>query len=458
MVSLPRFVLAALLASLAVPSFAQAPSWRIAYRCDDGSRLSVVFDHEADPSRAWVGHGGRSYALTGGATVGHYESGALQLRTQANQASLDGVPGGARECVGEGALQRLVIDRATGMRLALPPSWLAQRYIVHRIHGDDARVLHARAASAVVIEYLPQAAGLRSHPLVQVIALPGAESRAAAPAGWQWLGHRAGQGYIAKLTASAPYPAASADAQTFEVMLAALAEPPQRLQQSFGWLGVDEGGRMGLLGGTLAWQGRPAFKRGDELVVQLLDVSRPDAGAQVLAERRVPATTRPGRFELHHEAAAIEPQGRYVVAARVLRNGRLLYASTGRPAVLTAGAPARPRLVLTPAKGAAAPVEGGLACQGHEPDWSLRLTDTTALLQMPPAKPRSERGSWERIDHLQPRVAVWRGAGGKAGAPLVAMLTQEACVDAMGEEGQAAGTHRAVVSLPGGRVVTGCCR
>nr|WP_297350634.1 YbaY family lipoprotein [uncultured Caldimonas sp.] len=457
MVPLPRFVFAALLASLAVPSFAQAPSWRIAYRCDDGSRLSVAFDHEAEPSKAWVGHGGRSHELVGGATAGVYAAGAVHLRTQANEAVIDGVPGGSRRCAGEGPLQRMVIDRTTGMRFALPSSWLEQRYIVHRVRGDDARVLHPQATFAVVIEYLPQAAGLRSHPLLQLIALPG-DGAKVTPAGWQWLGHRAGHGYIAQLTTGAPYPAGSADAQTFEVMRAALAEPPQRVQQAFGWLGVDEGGRTAVLAGTLVWRGRPAFKRGDELVVQLLDASRADAGAQVLAERRVPATSRPARFELRHDVAAIEPRGRYLVTARVLRNGRLLYAAENRPAVLTKGTATRPRVVLTPARGAAAPAEGGLVCQGHEPDWSLRLSDTTAWLQTPGTKTRSYRGPWERIDHLQPRVAVWRGSAGKAGAPLVAMLTQQTCVDAMGEEGQAAGTHRAVVSLPGGRVVSGCCR
>ncbi|MCM5678985.1 YbaY family lipoprotein [Schlegelella sp. S2-27] len=451
-----------LAAAFAGPAAAQAPSWRMQYRCDDGSRLAVSFDHEASPSMAWIGHGGLSAGLTASTDPSVYTAARWTLRTSGNQAALENTGAGPRHCTGDGPLQRLVVDRETRLRLALPASWLSQRYLVHLVRGADAQVLFPAAELVVVVEYQPQAPSLRSHPLLQLVVLP--------PQRWQALqqrpkqmplqrlGQEFGRVYGAALDGQHPYPAGSADAQTFEVMRAALAEPPQDLQSSFGWLGVDEGGRRATLAGRLAWRGRPALKRGDELVVQLLDTSRPDAGAAVLAEQRMPASRDTPGYALQYEAGQIDPRGRYAIVARVVRDGRLRYATEGAQPALTRGAAARPRVMLTAARGTPAPAEGGLVCQGHEPDWSLRLWDSRSTLQGPTARPLQLRGAWERIDHLQPRVAVWRGAPATARTPLVAMLSQEHCVDAMGEEGEAPSSHRAVVSLPDGRIVSGCCR
>lgn len=464
MAHLFRLAAAALATLLAGAALAQAPSWRQHYRCDDGSRLTASFDHEAAPSKAWIEHAGRPHALT--APEGEpaaYTDGRLTLRTEGNQATLQGAATGPTACAGDGPLQRLVVDRETRLRFALPASWLSQRYLVHHVRGADAQVLHRGAELVIVIEYQPQAAGLRSHPLLQLVVLPQAGEQAGRKAAkrpaMQRLGAREGRVYAALLALRHPYPAGSADAQTFEVMRAALAQPPQRLQQSFGWLGVDEAGPRATLAGRLVWRRPPALRRGDELVVQLLDLSRPDAGAAVLAEQRMPAHRKTSSFALRHDPGQIDPRGRYAVAARVLRNGRLLLASERPQPALTSGAAIRPQLVLAAARGAPAPVDGGLVCRGHEPDWSLRLWDVSAALQRPAGKPQALRGQWERIDHLQPRVAVWRGTPAAAArTPLVAVLTQESCADAMGEEGQAPSSHRAVVSLPDGRVMNGCCR
>ncbi|MES2361357.1 MAG: YbaY family lipoprotein [Pseudomonadota bacterium] len=99
--------------------------------------------------------------------------------------------------------------------------------------------------------------------------------------------------------------------------------------------------------GTLSYLQRIALPPGSDVIVQLRDVSRMDARADVLAEQRF--TTRsqvPLPFELTVDPAKIDPRMRYAVAARIEQGGKLLFINDKIYPVLTQGHGNRVDLIL----------------------------------------------------------------------------------------------------------------
>lgn len=99
--------------------------------------------------------------------------------------------------------------------------------------------------------------------------------------------------------------------------------------------------------GTLSYSQRVALPPGSDVIVQLRDVSRMDARADVLAEQRF--TTRsqvPLPFELTVSPGKIDPRMRYAVAARIEQGGKLLFINDRIYPVLTQGHGNRVDLVL----------------------------------------------------------------------------------------------------------------
>ena len=89
--------------------------------------------------------------------------------------------------------------------------------------------------------------------------------------------------------------------------------------------------------GTVAYRERIALDPSAEVVVQLLDVSRMDAPATVLAEQRIRADGKqvPIAFDLGVDPARIDPRMRYNVSARILKDGQLLFITDRAYPVLT---------------------------------------------------------------------------------------------------------------------------
>lgn len=99
--------------------------------------------------------------------------------------------------------------------------------------------------------------------------------------------------------------------------------------------------------GTLSYLQRVALPPDSDVIVQLRDVSRMDARADVLAEQRF--TTRsqvPLPFELTVSPGKIDPRMRYAVAARIEQGGKLLFINDRIYPVLTQGHGNRVDLVL----------------------------------------------------------------------------------------------------------------
>lgn len=104
-----------------------------------------------------------------------------------------------------------------------------------------------------------------------------------------------------------------------------------------------------------------------------------------------------------------------------------------------------------------------LSCRGNEPFWSFQAGQDTAQLSELGSEERSFSGRLRRLGYLDPPWSVWRGrevpAEGSGGQPgeIVATLRAEVCLDTMSEEGGPF-DQRVLLSMPDGRLLTGCCR
>jgi putative lipoprotein len=95
------------------------------------------------------------------------------------------------------------------------------------------------------------------------------------------------------------------------------------------------------LNGTLSYRLRIAIPPATEATVRLVDVSRADAAATVIAETRFKTEGRqvPLPFRLEYDPARIDPRMRYAVSGELRAGGRILFLNTTRHSVLTHGAP-----------------------------------------------------------------------------------------------------------------------
>ncbi|KFI27053.1 glycoprotein-polysaccharide metabolism protein [Haematobacter missouriensis] len=85
------------------------------------------------------------------------------------------------------------------------------------------------------------------------------------------------------------------------------------------------------LRGTVTYRERMALPPGAEVEVKLLDVSRADAPATILAETTLrPGHAAPFPFALEYDAAAIAQGHSYALQARITAGERLLFITTTR--------------------------------------------------------------------------------------------------------------------------------
>lgn len=109
----------------------------------------------------------------------------------------------------------------------------------------------------------------------------------------------------------------------------------------------DKTATPATISGTLAYRERIALPPGAEVIVQLLDASRADAPATVVAERRRSVERQvPIPFSLDFDRAAIDARRHYVLSARIVIGERQLFASDRPVPVLTQGRETVAKLLL----------------------------------------------------------------------------------------------------------------
>lgn len=102
-----------------------------------------------------------------------------------------------------------------------------------------------------------------------------------------------------------------------------------------------------VIRGSVTYRERMALTPGTTLEVELLDVSKPDAPAMVVATESVPVVRQvPIPFTLSYDPAAIQPANRYALAARLVQDGRMIFRSAATTPVLTAGAGGTAEILL----------------------------------------------------------------------------------------------------------------
>jgi len=108
------------------------------------------------------------------------------------------------------------------------------------------------------------------------------------------------------------------------------------------------GATMSKMTGTVGYRERIALPPAATIRVQLVDVSRADAPADVLGEQLIEAAGRqvPFAFEIRYDPARIDERMSYAVQARIEDGGRLLFISDQSYPVITRGAPTAVNLLL----------------------------------------------------------------------------------------------------------------
>lgn len=104
--------------------------------------------------------------------------------------------------------------------------------------------------------------------------------------------------------------------------------------------------RPGELTGSVSWLQRLLPPPGTELVVQLVDVTRPGAPAVLAQQRLTRLGAPPWHFRLDFDPARVETTHRHVMQARIELDGRTRYANHLEYPVLTRGAPAHVDMVV----------------------------------------------------------------------------------------------------------------
>jgi uncharacterized lipoprotein YbaY/uncharacterized lipoprotein NlpE involved in copper resistance len=117
------------------------------------------------------------------------------------------------------------------------------------------------------------------------------------------------------------------------------------------------------LTGTVTYRQRIALPPQAVITVQLVDVSRADAPAEIIAQQVITAGARqvPFDFELTYKPLEIQETHTYAVQARIEVDGQLAFISTTRYPVLTQGAPTTVEVVVDPVESVAASVAAACA-------------------------------------------------------------------------------------------------
>ena len=156
--------------------------------------------------------------------------------------------------------------------------------------------------------------------------------------------------------------------------------------------------------GTVAYRERIALPADALIQVQLSDVSRQDAPAQVIAETTFTAAGRqvPFPFELRYHPDRIEPNHTYAVRATIRGEGRLLFATDAAHHVITRGNPGEVSLMLVSAGGGTQPPPDAGDLSGTS--WQLEdlggtgvIDNSMATLEFPESGKVAGRGSCNRF-------------------------------------------------------------
>jgi len=128
---------------------------------------------------------------------------------------------------------------------------------------------------------------------------------------------------------------------------------PVRLADNCKLQKATDAASAGVVSGTVAYRERIAMPENAVLTMQLQDVSLADAPAKVIAEQKFTFAGHqvPLPFELHYDAAKIDPQHTYTLSARITVSEQLMFMNTTAYRVITQGNPMKADILLQMVEG-----------------------------------------------------------------------------------------------------------
>lgn len=362
-------VLSALSCGAGSGAAAATPSAQVSHLCDKQAQVVVLYDNSArEPGRAvaWVHDGTQTHRLplVRTASGARYTDGLWSWWGKGGEARLErqGKPA-ITGCRAEQA-QRVLIDRRTRTQWRLPPAWTEERVSETLLQGSAAEAEQPGAQLLARYSTRPAAEAGAQHTLAQLMVFDTTawealqaqhQQQAGAAAPGELVLRTPTWSYVMSLPATPPpsSPAApDAAASTNEAQGTATAPSPAQNghKQEHELQAASESLRTGLqlwgrgpqletchVRGRVSYRERMALLPGDELQVQLLDTS--ETPPKVLAEqqRAVGKNQVPLRFELPCGEAQppFEAGERFVVTARIVRDGRPLFGTEKPAPVLT---------------------------------------------------------------------------------------------------------------------------
>lgn len=229
-----------------------------------------------------------------------------------------------------------VRDAASGLVFIPPDRWTANRVQMDVKSGGEIPFFGESATHQFEYRFRAGAAQ-QKYPLLDILVFPKAAwtqlSATKKPAG-DVLGEDGQRVYIAQLPANNPFDPASSEGKEFIALQMNLKE----VQQAFSMYGIVKKQAVESVTAKVMWLDRRLYP-GGVLTVELRDVSRMDAPAELIAKQTITLEQgTPPTVTLKFSPDAINPRNTYAIGARLEMDGKLIKISDTHTPVLTRGA------------------------------------------------------------------------------------------------------------------------
>ena len=235
-------------------------------------------------------------------------------------------------------------DAASGVVFIPPARWTAGLVQLTAQSGAEIPVYGENAG--IQFSYRFRDSQNQSLPLLDITVFPQSSwdnyvASNAAPEGI-WLGQDGQRAFLAQLPVQPVTDPITADDKPYR----ALHISEQELKDGFPLYGVVANNRVETVTAKIAWLDRALYP-GATLTVELRNVSRMDAPAEVIAKQQITLENgAPQTITLKFALEAINPRYTYSISAHLERDGQLIKINDTHTPVLTRGAPREAEILL----------------------------------------------------------------------------------------------------------------
>jgi len=235
-------------------------------------------------------------------------------------------------------------DAASGVVFIPPARWTAGQVQLAALSGSEIPVYGENAG--IQFSYRFRDSQHQALPLLDILVFPQSSwdsyvASNSVPEGIG-LGQDGQRAFLAQLPAQPATDPITADDKQFR----ALQISEEELKDGFSMYGVVANNRVETVTAKISWLDRALYP-GATLTVELRNVSRMDAPAEVIAKQQITLDNgAPQTITLKFAPEAINPRYTYSVSARMEREGQLIKISDTHTPVLTHGAPRETEILL----------------------------------------------------------------------------------------------------------------